>query len=98
MTRDYYTQLCAALVFPLHEWAKGHDTARVRRELEKTQWWGPDEIGRLRIARLKALLADAAATVPYYRNLFSSIGFNPRDLRSEADLASLPLLTKDAIR
>jgi phenylacetate-CoA ligase len=30
-----YTSFCSGVLFPLHEWLKGHDTMRVRRRLEE---------------------------------------------------------------
>ena len=39
------------------------------------------------------------ARVPYYRDLFHSIGFDPASLHRSADyLADIPVLTKDIIR
>lgn len=93
-----YTQLCSAFVFPLHERMKGHDTVRVRSALEASQWWSAAELEAYRLQRLKALLEHAANRVPYYRKLFKRIGVAPTRLRTMADLASLPCLTKAEIR
>ena len=41
---DLYTALVSTLLFPLHERLKGHDTVAVRRELEQTQWWPPEQL------------------------------------------------------
>ena len=37
-----YTSFIAGVVFPLQERLKKHDTVRVRRELEATQWWSAE--------------------------------------------------------
>jgi phenylacetate-CoA ligase len=47
---------------------------------------------------LRALLAHAEAHVPYYRNLFRSLGTSTQEIRNWDDFAQLPILTKDIIR
>ncbi len=93
-----WTRLVSGVLFPLHERLKGHDTVRVRRWLELTQWLPPAELEALRLGRLRALLERAGARVPYYRALFRRIGFDPGRVTSPADLARLPFLTKSLIR
>lgn len=93
-----YTWLAAGLIFPIHERLKHHSTVRVRRELERTQWWSRMELERLQVQRLRALLRSASMSVPYYRKLFADIGFEVSQIESLADLQRLPFLTKDHIR
>jgi phenylacetate-CoA ligase len=66
--------------------------------MEASQWWPRERIEALQLARLRRLLADAGAHVPYYRDLFARLGFDPRALHSLADLQALPFLTKPLIR
>ena len=47
---------------------------------------------------LSRLLAHAEARVPYYRELFRSLGIRSRDIRNLQDFAQLPVLTKDIVR
>ncbi len=47
---------------------------------------------------LRHLLEHAGANVPYYRDLFAQIRFDPRGVRSRSDLLELPLLTRDVVR
>ncbi|HYM08469.1 MAG TPA: hypothetical protein VEU11_18100 [Terriglobales bacterium] len=49
-------------------------------------------------SRLSRLLATAEAHVPYYREMFRSLGIQSRDIRNLEDFAALPVLTKDIIR
>jgi phenylacetate-CoA ligase len=93
-----YTRLVAGLVFPLHERLKRHDTVAVRRKLEQTQWWPAERIAELQLDRLRTLLSEAGRHVPYYRELFGRLGFEPAAVRSVGDLQRLPLLTKADIR
>src|SRR5574337_899366 len=72
-----YTRLVSGLIFPLHERLKRHDTVAVRRRLEDTQWWGRDRIAQLQVQHLRALLQHARTHVPYYRDLFARISFEP---------------------
>ncbi|MBI2382177.1 MAG: phenylacetate--CoA ligase family protein [Gammaproteobacteria bacterium] len=93
-----YTALCSRLLFPLHERLKGHRSVAWRAELERSQWLSRPELEALRLAKLRAFLADIDAHVPYYRELFARLDFRPESVSSLADLARLPLLTKPLIR
>ena len=93
-----YTRLVAGAVFPLQERLKHHGTVAVRRQLEASQWWPADQLREHQLQRLKALLAEAGRAVPYYRDLFARIGFDPAQVSSVADLARLPFLDKPTIR
>lgn len=93
-----YTQLIASLVFPLHERLKKHTTVRVRQDLEKSQWFTPEELQALQLDRLQNFLNDIDLHVPYYRDLFKHNGFNPTHLNSLQDLSQLPFLDKSIIR
>ncbi|WJW74453.1 phenylacetate--CoA ligase family protein [Thiohalobacter sp. IOR34] len=93
-----YTRFVAGALFPLHERLKGHNTVAVRRELERSQWYEPEALQALQLARLQRLLQRAGERVPYYRELFARLGFDPQSLDDLAGLRSLPFLTKDLIR
>lgn len=93
-----YTWLCSHVLFPLHEQLKGHESVALRRRLERSQWSSPDAIAAEQVERLRAFLSDIGARVPYYRDLFRTLGFDPTGVRSVADLAVLPTLDKPTIR
>jgi phenylacetate-CoA ligase len=94
-----YTSVISRLLFPLQERMKRHATVAVRKRLEQSQWWPVAQLEALQLERLRRLLVRAQAQVPYYRDLFGAIGFDPlRDVRTLADLQRLPLLDKAAIR
>ncbi|WEN41435.1 Phenylacetate-coenzyme A ligase [Thauera sp. GDN1] len=95
---DFYTRFVSGALFPLQEKLKKHDTVRVHRDMEASQWWPRDRILNLQFERLQALLQDVAVHVPYYRDLFARIGFDRAAVRSVADLQALPFLTKAEIR
>ncbi|MCC6250694.1 MAG: phenylacetate--CoA ligase family protein [Rubrivivax sp.] len=96
--RPLYTRFAAGLLFPLHERLKGHGSVAIRRRLERSQWGSAADIEREQADRLRAFLAEIGARVPYYRELFRRVGFDPATVRSAADLQRLPLLTKADIR
>ena len=57
-----------------------------------------EELERIRDARVRRIVAHAAATVPYYRQLFRDHGIDPRGVRTAADLDRLPRLERDLVR
>lgn len=90
-----YSALCASILFPLHERVKGHETVRVLRAMEKSQWWPAERIRDYQLTGLREFLRHAHSRVPYYRKLF---GETTPAMSSLSQLAQLPLLTKQAIR
>jgi len=62
--------------------------------LAETEWWSAAELYALQCERLQALVAHAYAHVPYYCRLFRDHGLAPSDIMTPADLAQLPLLTR----
>lgn len=93
-----YTKLCSSVLFPLHERAKGHASVALRRRLEASQWWTTQAIVHERDRRLREFLCRIGSTVPHYRSVFETRGFNPANVACTADLSALPLLSKADIR
>ena len=93
-----YTRCVSGLLFPLQEKLKKHDTVAIRRQMEHSQWWSHDQLENFRLDRLRAMLTKVGKHVPYYRQVFASIGFQPASLINLADLQRLPFLTKSLIR
>ena len=93
-----YTAMCSHVLFPLHERLKGHRSTATRKRLERSQWWGGEQLGAWQADRLREFLSDIGARVPYYRELFRSQGFDPAAVRSTDALRSLPFLGKAEIR
>lgn len=93
-----YTSLVSSVLFPLHERLKGHDSVAIRRGLEDTQWWPAERLQSLQVQRLRELLVNVGQHVPYYRDLFARLGFQPQAIQDLGALRSLPFLTKAVIR
>ena len=81
----------------MQELVKEHATFRVLSEMQKEQWTTKDRLFDIQQTRLRALVQSANANVPYYRELFQTIGINVRMFR-KTDLPRLPFLTKEIIR
>jgi phenylacetate-CoA ligase len=96
--RSVGTRAISGLLFPLHEVLKGHSTTRLRRFLERSQWWDPAQLAEHCGLRLRRLVGHAYERTPYYRELFDRHGIAATDIRTAADLARVPLLTKALIR
>lgn len=94
----WYSTLVTTVLFPLHEKFKRHNSVALLGEMERSQWWTAEKIEQLQLARLRALLNHAQHHVPYYRELFAKMSFDPQQVHSLADLTRLPLLGKADIR
>jgi phenylacetate-CoA ligase len=94
-----YGALFKNVLFPAWEnGVRGRSTLSHLSLLERTQWLSREELDRLETRALVQLLTYAGANVPYYRELFRKHRFDPRGVRSRADLAELPLLTREIVR
>lgn len=59
--------------------------------------WSTDRIEAFKVSKLKDVLSFAYKTVPYYRNGFKKLQFNPDEVKGIEDIKALPLLTKEII-
>ena len=78
--------------------ARGHGYAIFKTFLEKSQWWSADQRDAWITGQLKHTLVSALA-VPFYRDAFAALGFDPRtDFADIRDLARLPILTRQQVK
>jgi phenylacetate-CoA ligase len=70
--------------------------AQARRE-RRVPYLSDAELRRIRDTRVRAIVAHAHRTVPYYRETMDRLGLTPADFASADDLARLPLLSKAEI-
>jgi phenylacetate-CoA ligase len=68
------------------------------QEIRSMPFCSREEILAGQLRRLGSLLRLAEAHVPYYRELFRTLGMRSADIRTLDDFAKLPILTKDIIR
>ncbi len=71
---------------------------KMRRFLEKSQWYSSDQLESYQINRLREILSLAYEHIPYYRQVFSDNGIHPDDITEIDQLKRLPVLTKDIVR
>src|SRR5437773_12390 len=76
----------------------GPEFQKRRKLLAETQWWDRARLEEHQNCELRALAKHCYANVPYYRQLFRTLGIGPDDIRCKEDLQRLPLLDKDTIR
>ena len=93
-----YTQFVSGIFFPIHERLKGHETVRVRREMEKSQWLQLEQIEVLQVENLRRFLSSIEQHVTCYRELFAKLDFVPSDVTCLEDIQKLPLTDKSFIR
>lgn len=94
-----YTALFDSLLWPVWERViRRRETLDHLRYLEQSQWQDQEERQAEEVRALVSLLSYAGRNVPYYRELFRAHRFEPRGVRSRADLAELPFLTREIIR
>ncbi|CAH9019188.1 phenylacetate--CoA ligase family protein [Candidatus Nitrosacidococcus sp. I8] len=92
------TAFISKVLFPLHEYLKGHTTVQAFKKLEETQWWSEDRLIKLQSTRLQNLIQHAFIHIPYYQQIVKEHGIESQDIRSAKDLVKFPLLTKSIIR
>lgn len=88
--------LTAYLFFPLYygPW----EVVRYLRKLEKSQWYSPQEIERIQLKKLRALVKHAYDNVPFYHEKFRERGLKPEDISNLRDLRKLPIIKKDDLK
>jgi phenylacetate-CoA ligase len=86
------------VLFPLHEWAKGHPSFRILEEMERADFLTRGEIADLRMRKLRALLEYGSVHVPYVREMLKERSLTPSDFQTPEDLRKLPLMRKADVR
>lgn len=72
-------------------------TLRHARDEGKLPYRPLEEILALQNRRVRAIVAHAYETVPYYREVINQAGLRPSDFRTAGDLAKLPILTPNQL-
>lgn len=67
-------------------------------QIERTPYLGRAQVQEIQWQLLSKLLNHAQQNVPYYREMFRSLGIQSSDVRNLNDFSKLPILTKDIIR
>lgn len=79
--------------------ASNKNVIRYMKELEQLQWLSHNEIHALQRNQLQQVLEYANKHIPYYKDIFTKVGFNPAAFSDDpTSFQKLPLLTKSLIR
>ena len=73
-------------------------TSPLPGDLEPIETASRDEISALQLERMQWSLKHAYDNVPYHKKAFDEKGVHPSDLKTLADLAKFPFMTKTALR
>ncbi len=84
--------------YQLHRLRYGGSYTRHLAEIEQSQWWSPDQLEDFQTSQLASLLQYASEHVPFYRERFLAARIAPQDIKHQADLVRLPLLTRRNIQ
>ncbi len=82
-------------VFPS---ASGRSVRRYAAELNRTEFAPIEKLVEIRDKKLRHLIQEAYANVPYYREVMRERSLTPDDFSSPQDLQALPILTKTIVR
>jgi len=70
----------------------------VQFQLERSQWWPPEELAKWQARQLGMLVEHAYRTVPFYRKRFDDFGVSPGTTEGSQQWANVPLLTRGDIQ
>lgn len=87
-----------SIVLPLGDNLTGHHMVRRFHALQRAQWWDQDRLYVHRDQLLRTLIETSYNEVPFYRQLFDSIGLRPQEIVSPQDLVKIPAISKDMLR
>lgn len=68
-----------------------------KHEVTSNQFLEKGRLEKLQNKKIRNLIRSAYETVPYYRELFDSLGVSPDDIKSIKDLQKLPVMSKKEV-
>jgi phenylacetate-CoA ligase len=86
------------ITYALNEMVCGRDTLRKFYNFKEIETYSPEKLQEYQFNKLKKLLVHANEHVPYYRESFKKVGFEPSHFNSFGDFQKIPVLTKAEIR
>jgi len=91
-------QIVQSFFEPLWDRYEGSVRLNSLLRLRESQWLAPEIIKANQSDQLHRMVQHAIATSSFYRKRFARAGIDPGQVKTIADLASLPLLTKSDVR
>lgn len=93
-----YNKIAKHILLPLYLLKNNDQMLSRLAMLEKSQYLNAESIKVKQLADLKRLLQHCYDNVPFYRERFDAVGFNPAGFSSFSDLCLIPYLTKDDLQ
>lgn len=87
-----------AIAFRAAQRLRRNRSLELLEAIQQTPYLSTERVLALQMERLTRLLAHAERHVPYYRELFRSLGISSSDIQTMADYGRLPVLTKEIVR
>lgn len=78
-------------------WPGGWETRQHLKALSRNQWLSKDQFQALQLQKIQRLVAHAYHNVPFYRQRYQKVGFEPGDIKELSDFEALPFLTRQDV-
>lgn len=95
---NVYSCLDKNLLLPIADVITSRGVSKEWKLMQKADKYTEKQLLDLQNQRLQALVRHSYAHVPYYRNMFDTLGLRPDDIKTREDLRKLPVLTKQMVR
>lgn len=93
-----YAKIDRYILLPFAAKLQKSNILKEYKHLEQTDWYTEEQLIDLQNKKLQRFILHCYTNVPYYTKLFNKLGLCPEDIKCRADLAKLPILTKQVIR
>lgn len=89
-----YSHILRRILLPVHGMVRGRKYLERSVFLEGSQWWPAERLRAFQWEELQRLLKHAFRSVPYYQETYKRAGIRLEDIRTPADFARLPMLSR----
>jgi len=79
------------------KWLLGKSFRENCKFVRDAQWWPVERAREYQFNKLREMLKLAYERTKFYRRMFDSVGFHPRDLKSLDDMNKLPTIDKQVV-
>ncbi len=86
------------VIFPLADIVMGTCAMKWYKQIQVMNTWTAKQVADWQQQHLQDFIRHAYEHTVYYRRIFDERGLTPADIQTPADLAKLPIITKDIIR
>ena len=82
------------LVWPAYTNGNAATVHALKLQLEKSQWWNPEQLFVAQFNQLVRLLQHVIATVPHYKSCLKNLAWGPGTSLTRANWQELPILSR----